>query len=264
MQMQLPAAIVIALALVPAACADLRLRKPVHPPTPSNDFTREQLEATPAPANERYYVIVFSSQSTPKVPRFTHTWATAIKATWVEGQAEPTLETHTISWMPATLRIHTLSRRTEPGVNLGMQETIAAMKDTSQRVSMWGPFALRTSGYRRFLIQQQFMESHTIGYQCIDSRGEAGRTGNGCDCIHAITDMDPQFDRSRYPLRWYGEAGGRHIVEEVARRNAVLDARQTHDWLIPRLGLDCHDIIRRCYDGPVGDLDQPAAAPACK
>ena len=257
-----PAVLIGTLALAAIACADgLRRRTPVPPPTPSNDYTREQLEAIPAPANERYYLIVFGSQSTPKLPRFTHTWATAIKATWTEGQPEPTLELHTISWMPATLRIRTLNRHPEPGVNLELYETIANMQANSERIAMWGPFALRTAGYRRFLIQKDFMDSHAIGYQCVDNRGEAARCGNACDCIHAITDMDPEFDRTRYPLRWYGEAGSRNIVEQVMRRNVVLDGGQTQDWLIPRLGLDCAGIVRRCYNGPVGDLDRPTISP---
>jgi hypothetical protein len=257
-------AVVISGLFVAFGCAGIRLRKPVPPPTPSNDYTREQLEATPAPENESYYLIIFGSQSTPKLPRFTHTWATAVKAIRTEGKSDPDLVLHTISWMPATMRIRTLSRHPEPGVNLGLYDTINAMKDKGERISMWGPFALRTAGYRRFLIQQGFMESGTIGYQCVDNRGEAARCGNGCDCIHAITDMDPEFDRTRYPLRWYGEAGSRNIVEQVVRRNAVLDVGQCNDWLLPRLGLDCADIIRRSYIGPVGDLDRQGAAPTCK
>ena len=40
-----------------------------------------------------------------------------------------------------------------------------------------------------------------------DSRGEAARTGDGCDCIHAVTDMDPAYPRAGYPLLLYGQAG---------------------------------------------------------
>src|SRR5262245_32683775 len=75
-------------------------RKPVQPPTPANDLTFEQMLAIPVPANERYYVIVFGSQSTPKLARFTHTWVTGVTATWSDPKAEPSLTTHTISWMP--------------------------------------------------------------------------------------------------------------------------------------------------------------------
>jgi hypothetical protein len=196
---------VILLVLVSASVGfDGLRRRPVQPPTPANDYTREQLAEIPAPPDERYYGIVFGSQSTPKLPRFTHTWATVIKANWTEGQAEPALELQTISWMPATLQIRTLNRHTEPGINLGMLESIQIMKEKGERVSMWGPYQVRVTFYRRFLIQKGFMESGQVGYQCVDNRGEAARLGSGCDCIHAITDMDPDFDRSRYPLRWYG------------------------------------------------------------
>ena len=33
----------------------------------------------PAPAGERYYLLVFGAQTTPMVPRFTHTWVTFVR-----------------------------------------------------------------------------------------------------------------------------------------------------------------------------------------
>jgi hypothetical protein len=236
-------------------------REPVQPPTPAKNYTFEQLWAIPVPANERYYAIVFGSQSSPKLARFTHTWVAGVKANWNDGQAEPSLETQTISWMPATLRIRTLSRRTEPGVNLGMSESIKIMKENGERVSMWGPYQLRPHAYQRFLIQKAFIDSGAVGYQAIDKWGEAGRLGVGCDCIHAVTDMDPDFNRSRYPLRINGEAASLHIVEQLARRGVMIDPPQTHDWLKSRLGLDCAGIVQRCYDGPVNDLIPPDRLP---
>ena len=229
-------------------------RDPVQPPTPAKNYTFEQLWAIPVPANERYYVIVFGSQSTPKLARFTHTWVTGVRVTRNDGQAEPALETHTISWMPATLRIRTLSRHIEPGVNLGMDESIRDMQAKGERVSMWGPYEMRPHVFYRFLIQKAFIDSGAVGYQCIDKWGEAGRMGVGCNCIHAVTDMDPDFDRSRYPLRLNGEDASLHIVEQLARRGALVTGPQTHDWLKARLGLDCAEIVPRCYDGPVNDL----------
>jgi hypothetical protein len=234
--------------------ASLPRRTPVQPPTPANDYTREQLDAIPTPPNERYYIIVFGSQSTPKIPRLTHTWATIIKATWNAGQPEPALTEYTISWMPATLHIRTFSLRTEPGVNLRMHESIEIMQGKGQRVSMWGPYEVRPRGYLRFLIQKEFMESGRVGYQCVDKRGEAGKCGAGCDCIHAITDMDPEFDRTRYPLRWYGDAGSEHIVQQIASRGLTVHGMQVEEWLVPRLGLDCAGIVRRTYAGPVNDM----------
>ena len=75
-----------------------------------------------------------------------------------------------------------------------------------ERISVWGPYECRPSFFRRFLIQKEFIESGRIGYQCSDNCGEAARIGNGCDCIHAVTDMDPEYGRENYPLIWFGDS----------------------------------------------------------
>jgi hypothetical protein len=89
------------------------------------------------------------------------------------------------------------------------------------------------------------MESGRVGYQCIDTVG-AGADGTGCDCIHAITDMDPQFDRGFYPLSRFGEAGSRFIVRQLFERNLLVSG-ETHSWLDGPLGLCRYPIIHRVY-----------------
>ncbi len=236
-------------------------RDPVRTPTPAKDYTFEQLWNPPPPANERYYIIVFGSQSKPKLPRFTHTWVTCVRVISNVGQTEPTICADTISWMPATLRIHTLSRHAEPGVNLCLEESIRAMKAKGEQVAMWGPYELRHHVYRRFLIQKAFMDSGAVGYQCIDKSGEAGRTGDACDCIHAITDMDPVYDRRRYPLRINGQDASLEIVQQLARRGTLVDETNEQEWLRARLGLDCDGIVLRHYCGPVNDKIAPEILP---
>jgi hypothetical protein len=103
----------------------------------------------------------------------------------------PALEAHTISWLPATLDIRPLRLSVEPGVNLDLHETIAYALSNGERVSVWGPYECRPSFYRRFRAQKDFIESGRVGYQCEDNFGEAARTGDGCDCIHAVSDLDP-------------------------------------------------------------------------
>ena len=95
----------------------------------------------------------------------------------------------------------------------------------------------------------EFLESGRIGYQCIDSVGEAARCGNGCDCIHAVTDMDPMYDRRRYPLSYNGEAASRHVVREIHIRPVVICPTADHGWLLPKLGLDRYPIDRQKYSG---------------
>ena len=116
---------------------------------------------------------------------------------------------------------------------------------------MWGPYEVWHGFAHRFRVQKEFLDSGRVGYQCIDSRGEAARTGNGHNCIHAFTDMDPLFGRGRYALIWYGQAATRNIVGRIMEEPAVIDPPKTHDWIIPRLGLDRHPIDRREYRGKV-------------
>jgi hypothetical protein len=224
-------------ALASAGCG----RNALRPPTPAAQIPPNRT-SLPGPG-EHYYVAVFGSESTPKVPRYTHTWATFV---YLREPPECAFEVHTISWMPATLDIHPWDFRPEPGVNLDLHFTIKMVLGHRERVSQWGPYECRPELYRRFLVQKAFMESGQVGYQCIDTVGESARQGDGCDCIHAITDMDPQFGRSYYRLSRFGEAGSEFIVEQLMTRGVLLNP-QPQDWLNERLGLTGYPILHRTY-----------------
>jgi hypothetical protein len=164
------------------------------------------------------------------------------------------LQAHTISWLPATLEIHPLDLCVERGVNLGLQETIKYAMDNGERVSMWGPYECRPSFFRRFLVQKEFLESGRVGYQCDDDIGEAGRTGNGCCCIHAVSDMDPEYGRENYPLIWFGDSASEHIVNRLNDRGSLICPEKEQDWLIERLGLRDPCIVRRHYQDRIFDF----------
>jgi hypothetical protein len=226
-----------------AGCACLAVR----PPTPAKTLDVRGMER-PAPG-ERYYVLVFSSQTKPKVPRLTHTWMTVVRTTERGPGQAPAIEHHTISWMPKTLEIRAWNFNTEPGINLGLHQTIIEMAYVQrERVSMWGPYQCRPKLFVRTLVQKQFIESGKVGYQCIDSAGEAGWRGNGCDCIHAITDMDPKYGRIRYPLLNFGDWAGRAIAKRLYELDDLIEPQQVHDHLIPALGLERYPIHRRHGD----------------
>ena len=210
----------------------------VRTPTPAAHIRFQDLELAPTPPGVRYYGMVFGSQTTPEIPRFCHTWASVIQVTERGEGQPPVIETHTISWQPATLKVRLWRCRVEPGVNLDLYATIDLVTKQHQHVSVWGPYELHAGLYRKFLIQKEFMESGEVGYQAIDTIGEAGRTGKGCDCIHAITDMDSQLGRSSYPLRRIGNKASEYIVGIVMERGAFIHPEVTHDWLIGALGLE--------------------------
>lgn len=224
--------LVLALMLAPG-CAALA----VKPPTPADDLPAEEFERDPAPPNEKYYAVVFGSQSDPRRAKYTHTWTTFMKTTDCGPGQPPIVEAHTISWMPATLDIEPLRFRVECGTNLDLCTTINEMLATDQIISRWGPYELRRGLYRKLLIQKEFIESGKIGYQCVDTVGEAARRGNGSNCIHAVTDCDSLFDRGGYPPRKFGNAASEHIVEQVVARDGFIDPGTTHDWLLERLGI---------------------------
>jgi hypothetical protein len=174
-----------------------------------------------------------------------------VQATDNPAGGPPTVTAHTISWLPAKLDIDATSRNVEPGANVELHDTIRNSLRTNQEIAMWGPYEVWHGFAYRFLMQKQFLESGAVGYQCIDVIGEAARNGNGCDCIHAITDMDPRYPRWRYPLAFYGQPATANLVRRIMHAPVTINAPATHDWLIPALGLDRYDIERREYHGRV-------------
>src|SRR5262245_34668982 len=177
-------------AIVLVACTAAGCAGRAQTLSPAHELPPESIPNDPVPG-ERYYILVFGSHSTPRVPRYTHTWATVVKTVEAPGCAPQVAEVHTISWMPASLDIHPWQFTPEPGRNLELHETIRMALDFGEHIAMWGPYEIHPRGYRRFLLQKAYMESGRVGYQSIDTLGE-GANGSGCDCIHAVTDMDPQ------------------------------------------------------------------------
>jgi hypothetical protein len=228
------------------ACGCAGLAK--KPPTIADNIAPRDAAAMAAPPEVRHYLIVFGSESFPKRAKYTHTWATVAKVTECAGSS-PLVEERTISWIPASLEIHPLSFCVEPGQNLGLNFTIEEMLRQKETVSLWGPYEISPGFAYRFKVQKEFMESGRVGYQCIDSIGEAARTGGGCDCIHAITDMDPLFDRYHYSLAYFGNAASRNIVKQTHARPVVICPEADHRWLLPLLGLDRFPIKQCCYSG---------------
>jgi hypothetical protein len=223
-------------------------------PTPAARINEAELAATPPTPGVRHYLIVYGSQKKTRQPADTHTWATVVTTTEV-ADGPPLVSEETISWLPVELPIQALSRKVVPGRNYGLHETARFMVDTKQDLALWGPFEVWHGFAHRFRVQKAFLESGAVGYQCIDSRGEAGRTGDGCDCIHAVTDMDPAYPRAGYPLLLYGQTGSARLVRRLMHSPVTIGAPATHDWILPRLGLTEFPIEHRQYHGRVEPYD---------
>jgi hypothetical protein len=241
----LPAALLLVCWCAASGCASLARKTP----TPAAEISPREAAAIPVQPGERYFIIVFGSERTPKRPKYTHSWATVVKVTGGDNHEACTIEEHTISWMPASLNLRPMSLRVEPGVNLSLHATMEEMLRNREHISVWGPYEVGPGLAHRFQVQKAFMESGQVGYQVIDIVGEAGRFGTGCDCIHAITDMDPLFDRSRYPLRFFGESASLNIVRQLHTRPLIISPTADHRWLLHRLGLDQYPMKQGWYLG---------------
>lgn len=227
-------------------------------PTPAADITGEELAQLPQPQGERFFVIFFGSHDLLHRPQYTHTWATLVRVPSAEmgrcgsagpGCVDPALDVQTISWLPTKGKIDPRNHTVEPGRNYELHETMKLVYDTNQSVAYWGPYEVWHGFAHRFAVQKQFLDSGAVGYQCNDVRGEAARLGNGCDCIHAVTDMDPLYPRWRYPLAVYGKAATANLLRRFMHSPIWIDPPKTHPWLLSRLGLDAYPIRERKYIG---------------
>jgi hypothetical protein len=246
-------------------------------PTPAAQLTSQDLAQLPKPPDERYFVLFFGAHDALHRPQSSHTWATLVRmrasdvgpcGTVTPGQVDPALDVQTISWLPVSGKIDTRSRVVEPGRNYELHETMKFMGDAKASTAVWGPYEVWHGFAHRYMVQKTFLDSGAVGYQAVDTVGEAGRLGTGCDCIHAITDMDPVYPRSRYPLVFYGKPATANLVRRIMKSPIFIDPKTTHDWLLPRLGLDAYDLDKRTYigraeehkDGAPADLDVKAPA----
>jgi hypothetical protein len=192
-----------------------------------------------ANASEYHFMMVFGSQSHPKQLRYTHTWATFVRAVG-EGPdlASYQLEVFTISWLPRTLNVRVLALRPEPGINLDLYTTLNAMLADREHITMWGPFVASPRIYNRAVQQFARLQSGAIVYRAIDSV----RDPSISDCIHAVADIDPDFGRSHYPLVRIGSPASRYIVRQIMSRSPIDQSAYNNEWLIYRLGLNQYPI----------------------
>jgi hypothetical protein len=205
--------------------------------------------ASPVQADEILYVLFFGSQSNPRRMKYTHTWATIVKATG-EGKDldKYRLEVNTCSWLPATLNVRVWRLRPETGVNLDLDSTIIAMLENDEEITEWGPYQIAETSYERGLGQILRLDNGEYKYRAIDGLSRASNIAN---CFHSISDLDRENSRRRYPLIGAGENVTFDIVQTMHRRNKIIAPETDHSWIDHRLGLDAYPITHRHFsEGP--------------
>jgi hypothetical protein len=193
-----------------------------------------------ARADECYYLLVFGAQGFPNCPERSHTFAVFVKACGL-GPCPETyqIEAHTLSWMPATLKVRSLRCHPEPGVCLDLPTTLNWACAHKLRVTLWGPLAIDKELYDRACCRISELQSGALAYKVLDARL---RPTLAVDCIHALSDVDTD----RGLLHTGATFGDRASYLDLLHFGRwILDPHCTHDWVADRLGLGCCPIVHR-------------------
>jgi hypothetical protein len=198
---------------------------------------------------DRYYVLLFGGQGDLLRPRTAHTWATFVRTT-PAADGTTTVEAHTISWLPATLKIRPFALMAEKGVNLTLDQTLDFIDSHPRtRVAVWGPYEIPVERFEQALRQKELLESGSIRYH---SLGLLGRKQDVMHCIDGVTRTDPTWERAANPSRWFGEGGTSQAVRAGVRSGFIPSPAKTDEWLIPEVNTGGHALVhRRTYLNPI-------------
>lgn len=219
-----------ALALI-AMVGNLPLTEP--PPSPTADPSR-------------YYILLFGGQGDRFRPRTAHTWSTYVRATTHEDGTVH-LDSFTISWLPATLKVRPSHLRPEPGINLTLHETLDHMTTGRHDISLWGPYETDANHYWEAARYKQVLDSGAIRYRVLD--GRESRT-DVCHCVHAVVRVSMAWDKATDPIVWYGRLITKRVANAMNKTH-IADTGRSHCWLIQALGIDRYTFTRRTLGAPL-------------
>jgi hypothetical protein len=183
-------------------------------------------------AEEQHHMLIFASQAEPKLPRTSHSFALFVKASPDSSK----LESQCISWMPKSLVIDAARLHPTDGANLNLAETLKWVRSVNGRVSLWGPYPIRTELYDLAVHQAERLNAGTMRYVTFDRRN---RGKDAFNCIHAVCDLDdtqPLLDTGAN----FGDDTGELFVGHF--RRYITPSDESTRWLTERLRLSPSDI----------------------
>jgi hypothetical protein len=136
-----------------------------------------------APADERFYAVLFSYQSSDNAIESSHTFGSFYRTTG-SGDRRRVVETQTISWLPVSGKI-SLARPAEPGVNVPLNETLAAAEARGLQITVNGPFEIQPELFRRAAAQAARLARGELKYKAFNRFGR----DTSKNCIHALADI---------------------------------------------------------------------------
>jgi hypothetical protein len=208
-----------------------------------------------ARAGEDHFLVMFGSQRIPNEPNYAHTFATFVRVSWpgdVPCPAAPTLEAHTISWLPNNGIVRTLALHPECGRNFGLHESIRFAQCNNMRTSVWGAYRIAPELYRRAVNQVNLLQSGRVLYKANDAGQRDNEVSN---CIHAVATISEGYRLVVASPGW-GELASYFVLLEL--ESMIVQPGCTHPWIGSALGLDQYPLIYRDYRRPTtGALGGP-------
>ena len=208
-------------------------------------FGGSVLSGPDAPAEARYYAMIFAAEGNPNIPRVAHSFAVFIKVSDPkDGNAgDGTIEVHTISWLPKNLDVRLLVSSPQEGVNLDLQATLKFAASQKAVVSAWGPFQVQKELHDRALAQIKRLNTGGVEYKAVDRRF---RPSVATNCFHAISDIvdGPLLDTGTA----YGISASRMVMNHLAPW--FVEPRERHSELVKGLGLSEYSINYRDESPP--------------
>lgn len=197
--------------------------------------------ASPAAApGESYYLLVFGAQKEPNKPKYAHTFGTFVKVLDSGPCSTMHMESHTISWLPATMEVRVRTLLPEEGYNFELHPTIRKVLENGARVSLWGPYRIDKDLYCKALDQIARLESGKVKYKAVDSGYPNSLVSN---CIHALSGVTSFLFRPRIASPGWGEVASALVRDRFEPH--ILDDGQIYPWVAEALGLRQYPIIYR-------------------
>jgi hypothetical protein len=139
---------------------------------------------------EHHYMIVFAYQGPLNITVKSHTFASFLKDSDLEGGIVPS-EIPTISWLPVSTVINRLAF--QPGHNFNLPQTVQVALRERLRIYYWGPFEITDQLYAAAMNRIQFLNTNQLAYKMIDGAErpdlDPWNRGSAINCIHALSDI---------------------------------------------------------------------------
>jgi hypothetical protein len=200
-------------------------------------------------SRDSYYMMIFAQEGPGHEPWLSHTFATFVKATGSgSNRSQYKIESHTISWLPASRDVRLLRLSPERGKNFSLEETLRWAKSLNLRITMWGPYQIRQELYQRAVQQVKRLDQGKIAYKALDGRFRPEVASN---CFHVISDIDTDNGLLNTGTA-HGDGATLMVLNHLKRW--LIRPEEVHDWAARRIGLNDSNIVRGVFENEVTKL----------